>query len=403
MIFIAIAVLFISGLLLPFSVAQENEQNNKPFCNGKYKGKKPTTEELKKVLADHRKWIEAGKKESDERRANLCGANLEGANLRKAELSDANISGAYLVQANLSEALLINANLSEANLWKANLSRTILANANLVKAFLHEANTKKTVLSGAHLSEAQLWKTDLSEAELDYADLKYVLFDLKSGTLPEFNTIVFSKNLHLMQYDESPRSLLELREAFKKAGLRQQEREITYAIEHTKRQHLMWGHEKLVENTFKNFIEGLFIFIFFELTCGYGLYSGRPLWIMFFLIFVFAVPYFIVLTKKQKRAGIWEIWPQDRVIKNEGSKKPLRLQARGLRTIRIAIYFSLLSAFHLGWRDLNVGTWISRIQAHEYTLRATGWARTVSGIQSLISIYMLALAVLTYFGRPFEG
>lgn len=37
----------------------------------------------------------------------------------------------------------------------------------------------------------------------------------------------------------------------------------------------------------------------------------------------------------------------------------------------------------------------------EYDLKAVGWARTVSGFQSLLSVYMLALWVLTYFGRPF--
>ena len=56
----------------------------------------------------------------------------------------------------------------------------------------------------------------------------------------------------------------------------------------------------------------------------------------------------------------------------------------------------------LGWRELNVGTWIARVQSREYVLRATGWVRTVSGIQSLLSVYLLALWVLTYFGRPFE-
>lgn len=67
-----------------------------------------------------------------------------------------------------------------------------------------------------------------------------------------------------------------------------------------------------------------------------------------------------------------------------------------------ALRFSVLSVFHIGWRDLKVGTWIARMQPREYTLRATGWVRTVSGIQSLISVYMIALWALTYFGRPFE-
>ena len=45
----------------------------------------------------------------------------------------------------------------------------------------------------------------------------------------------------------------------------------------------------------------------------------------------------------------------------------------------LAFYFSLLSAFNIGWRELNVGTWITRIQKREYTLRATGWVRMISG------------------------
>jgi hypothetical protein len=45
---------------------------------------------------------------------------------------------------------------------------------------------------------------------------------------------------------------------------------------------------------------------------------------------------------------------------------------------------------------------MARMQPREYTLRATGWVRMVSGIQSLLSVYLLALWVPTYFGRPFE-
>ena len=78
------------------------------------------------------------------------------------------------------------------------------------------------------------------------------------------------------------------------------------------------------------------------------------------------------------------------------------LQSSTLAALGRAAYFSLLSAFHIGWHDLNVGTWIARIQPQEYTLRATGWVRVVSGIQSLLSVYLLAMWALTYFGRPFQ-
>jgi hypothetical protein len=82
-----------------------------------------------------------------------------------------------------------------------------------------------------------------------------------------------------------------------------------------------------------------------------------------------------------------------------------RLKMRMSRLIRAfgyGLYFSLISAFTIGWRDLNVGNWISRIQRREYILKSTRWVRTLSGLQSIASAYLLALAVLCYFGRPFE-
>jgi hypothetical protein len=105
-----------------------------------------------------------------------------------------------------------------------------------------------------------------------------------------------------------------------------------------------------------------------------------------------------------KKDGIRKVWIEDRVRSDLGKdepSKPLDCKS-GYQIWGYGFYFSLLSAFNIGWRELNVGNWIARIQPREYTLRATGWARTVSGIQSLISVFLLALSVLTYFGRPFD-
>ena len=48
------------------------------------------------------------------------------------------------------------------------------------------------------------------------------------------------------------------------------------------------------------------------------------------------------------------------------------------------------------------GEWIARLQTPEYALKATGWVRAVSALQLVISVYLVPLWVLTYFGRPFE-
>jgi hypothetical protein len=103
----------------------------------------------------------------------------------------------------------------------------------------------------------------------------------------------------------------------------------------------------------------------------------------------------------------------DRLASRSGKKKAVLLRPPMAKTwwerlagefhmLRTGLYFSLLSAFNIGWREVNVGAWMARLQPREYTLRATGWVRTVAGLQSLLSVYLLALWVLTYFGRPFE-
>ncbi len=81
---------------------------------------------------------------------------------------------------------------------------------------------------------------------------------------------------------------------------------------------------------------------------------------------------------------------------------PLGLLRRELHLLRAATCFSLLSAFNVGFREFNIGHGLRLLMKREYDIRALGWARTLAGIQSLISVYLVALWLLTYFGRPFE-
>jgi hypothetical protein len=233
-----------------------------------------------------------------------------------------------------------------------------------------------------------------------------------------------------MIFSRSPAALIALREAFKKAGLRTQERQLTYAIEFTRRRKA-WDASWPIPGgadtrpplaRFWGRLESGFKLVAFEWPSAYGLSYGRPLKILGGCIGVGALVYMVALFTARDRAGLWVTWPAELVYQEEGAKEAARvtttfffprLQAqaagrwwgvllRGVSVPLIGLYFSLLSAFSLGWRELNVGTWIARVQPREYVLRATGWVRTVAGLQSLPSVYLLALWALTYFGRPFE-
>lgn len=360
---------------------------------GKYKdGGRPTDDALTKIFTDHAAWRKDPEARAQQR-ANLCGADLHGARLTGLDLSGAKLAAASLMNADLGAADLTASDMSFASLRAANLAHAHLVGTNL---------------TAADLSNADLTGADLTGTSLPRANLAFTIFEPKPGALPKIPDLALAKNLFQMTFNVSPHALVALRDAFKKHGMRQQEREITYALKHTERLR-RWRGGGLTGK-----IESAFNFVLFELTSRYGMSPGRPLWIVGVLTLLFSIPYMMAL-QSGGRSGIWAIRPPDSVHKGRKGSKPVWVTvnfASGasvgqfvlcwLRVIRVGIYFSLLSTFRIGWRDLNLGNWISRIQSREYILRATGWVRTVSGIQSLISVYLFALWVVTYFGRPFE-
>jgi uncharacterized protein YjbI with pentapeptide repeats len=400
--------------------------------------------DLEKILQEHMKWhedllseknvlqervYETAKNELENHRAFLDGADLRHAHLGKAMLKGAYLSGtdltfAYLHEADLSETDLRGANLLAAQLVEANLSEANLAEASLKHAELRHAELRFSDLSRADLRGADLRLADLSGASLSFADLREADLrqaylsgaDLSSADLREAN--LRGTNLRNARLEgvnlKSAIGLPELRDSFRKAGFRDNERLVTYHIKL-----IQW--EKSGLGGFLDRIESLFNLIFFELTCQYGMKHGGPLIILGFLIVYFASFYTFALRSGNQKTGIWLILSKESVSKTAIYERPFKLTtkfpARSLpigflnkirlkifcwcRIVRIGIYFSLLSAVSIGWREINTSYWITRLQRRDYTLKANGWVRTLAGIQSLLSIYLMLLWALTTFGRPF--
>ncbi len=201
--------------------------------------------------------------------------------------------------------------------------------------------------------------------------------------------------------------LVELRLLFKKAELRELEREATFAIERSRT-----GDALVVrERTLAGLAEAVFRTVAYNLTTAYGLHPSRAL-LMMIVAGVLLTPVYLVAlaaprTGRERLAGIYRIWPSDRIQvaaggpQLTGSPQVERLRPGAPRSLAWAAYFSLLSACHIGFREINAGKWIASVQARDYDLRPAGWVRTVSGLQALLSLYLLAIWVLTYFGRPF--
>jgi hypothetical protein len=308
--------------------------------------------------------------------AKLAGANLRGANLKAATLTNADLNGARLNGANLEGASLVGAKLNaiETNGNKGQgvgLERTLLKGANL---------------TNAEMKGAIFLATDLQDAKFFYVDLEGAVFE--PASLPDIESMSDVANLASVTYEHNPAALIQLRKAFKKAGLQDHQKEITYALMHRGR-------------FATSSIENMLRYMLFELTSEWGLSPLRPFWLMLFLIIPFAIFYASAIINPSGSAGIWQVWDKERIRQDIGTATPLQLDKSNSNVIADALYFSFISAFSIGWREIDIGTWIGRLNPNEYTLRATGWLRSLSGFQSLVSIFLLGLAVLCYFGDPF--
>ena len=142
--------------------------------------RKITAEELKDILAKHKKWLydEKGGERADLSETDLRSGYLANVNLQYADLSHVNLRHTYLSQVDLRNANLQGANLRHAYLYKARLQNANLHGADLYYANLTRAMLQESDLSNADLSYADLWQGDLSGANLQNTKLlKTILGD----------------------------------------------------------------------------------------------------------------------------------------------------------------------------------------------------------------------------------
>jgi Pentapeptide repeats (8 copies) len=440
-------------------------QTAEPVCTGEFKGGvKPSPTELADILQKHSEWLKDGARDlynpiffpnspierrlrNDPRRANLCGANLtsaslhsamlRGANLKGADLDGMDLAGAHFEAANLREVSLVRANLRgaifvdtdlsgvnlsgadlsggvllSANLTRSQVSGANLTNADLIDAALSNADLEQARLTGAQMTTADLTDANLEDAvllnaKLNLSNLSGAYLDLDLDSVPKATDIYDARNLSLVRFHDDPGTLVKLRREFRDLGLRTQEAELTCAIRRSELSRTV-ARNGSKGRYLHSWPERYFNLVFFDWTCQYGMSPGRPLGIMVLVTAICSIFYLFAQVDAGPDAGIWAVWDEKRIKQNEGSKEPQQLtygfpdNRWEMGFLWLAIYFSLLSALRIGWSGLNFGTWLTRIQRREYTLQATGWVRVVSGVQSLISVYLIALAILSYFGTPFE-
>jgi hypothetical protein len=401
---------------------------------------------------------------SDFTNAVLDYADFSNASLDFTDFSNASLDGATFTNTHLRSTHFWKAHLGEATLTGADLGISAQC-TDLSEADLHQAHLNHAILTGAFLQGTDLTNADVTAAVLNYVfyepsqppttstlaravglwTLRWEQTDFdelaKAGnpTFPErwlmflaarhqepgtdrrlwgdiglFLSEMFGNFEHLpkdavaspslmgnltpSQQDLYP--LLDLRRSLSKAGYQDTELEVNLA--------------------YHRHIQSTLGMIVFDWTCEYGAAPFRPLYIALALAFL-AIPLYWIgfryrlgtLLIRTEIHGNGEI---ETPITVRPSTAPAASLHKGWRAVvlishnlreelcllKSATFFSLISVVDLGFDGLDFGRWVRMLFWRDYDLKAQGWLRTVSGVQSLIGLGLLALSLLSFFGHPFN-
>ena len=365
-----------------------------------------TREDLDEILLAHRRFknnrFGSFTEKADLSGANLSGANLSGANLSEANLSEADLSEADLSEANLRQAMLYSAHLSGAILWYADLREANLVEAELVSARLIGTYLFEADLSGADLRGANLRGVKLGGRS---SNLRHAIFEPISNPLPA--GMATTSGLELVTYATNSGPLSEMRKSFRDLGFRDEERKLTFALRSKAAGDLLRICRLGIDDENHPYDRAgalgranacgfyLLNWVGFDLTSQYGMTPGRPpligafLWAAFSLLYATFIhhpgPSGLYVVLKRPRRGYEQTQGAQivpRVLRPRRGRGRSRYLffwlSRELRVLRAAMMFSLMSAFNIGFREVNFGRWMRLLMTREYDIKPVGWARPVS-------------------------
>jgi uncharacterized protein YjbI with pentapeptide repeats len=396
--------------------------------------------------------------------AKLSGADFTDAHLKKADFSYAHlelINGICPIAGytDFSEATLEQANFQRANLTCAyfggenieDTSGADLRGADFVGSILTRVDFTYANLAGASLKDATL-----SGADLGHADLEHVIYEPHVG--PDAAEIGTARHIAALTYADDPGPITSLRNSLRDAGFSSEEREANEAIHRHKptrpleppaKKRPDQDQEEPVDAAWNELVYvgqmlgyslDQFLYwtqqVLFDWPCGWGADPVRPLAIILVLALICSPIYWIGMHLNLRKSGLFLVTTGERIPTRDTRERVFRIrvdtagyfapnaealrrqtfktyrlarrQARRrllkheFRAMRTGLLFSLMSVLNIGFDGFNGGLWIRMLQRREYDIRARGWMRTVSGVQSLLGVGLLALAVISYFGHPFE-
>jgi uncharacterized protein YjbI with pentapeptide repeats len=319
-------------------------------------------------------------------KAKLTGMCLSGADFADAKLDTANLDSCDLAKASMLRASLRNVSLQGGKLDSADftgacLKDAVLTNATLVGTVLDSAEMTGVLLKGAVMKD-----TNLSGTNLSGADLSGVLFEPKS--FPSSALIGYAKHLALVKYTVDSAPIANLKKQLYEDGFRTASKQVNAALRRK--------DENILEK------------IFFDWTCEYGSNYWKPLILLLkgfggFCVIYFALIALRVLQAYDSKPYLYLI-TDAKGLRKENEESPIlwRKSQNRLAMFWISFLFSIERTFRLGFKDFSPNHWLKMIMPPDFDIKSRGWVRFISTVQSIFSVYMIVLFLVSYFGRLFD-
>lgn len=315
-------------------------------------------------------------------------AIIENTVFNNLDLKATEIKGDYF-----GKAILNNCNLNYSRISGKLYNLSNFTETNLRNIVFISTNLQYTDFSFRDISNSKFDNADLTAAKFDKTNLKNVVYETQLHPNPR--DIAYARNLENLKYERTSYYLFELKRLLKEFGFIKAEKKVNCAI--------------------KRHDSALWEFLIFDVFCEYGSNYFRPLLIDLVLWFLFSILYAKKISSstaamKGKRNGFYmrkqehrlQPWDEGDFFVNMISFGPKPRLKMKFKSFCYGMLISLMSATRVGFREVNISNWLRMIFPFELDIKAQGWPRVVTGIQSVISVYLIALSLLSYFGRPFD-
>jgi len=231
------------------------------------------------------------------------------------------------------------------------------------------------------------------------SNLGSAIFEPRGLSDYSMSTLAVAKSLRNLQYFSTADELTTLRKYFREHQHRQKEREITCALERQ--------NQPLIER------------LLFDWLFEYGSNLARPFKIVFCYIFPICFAfYFLVFRFRIARGVLVTVTLEDDTSHESKTIRkriaPYDITAHGrlsyvrawlwreFKIVCVTVFYTLLNTFNLGFRDFDFGRWLRLILPWKVDFQSVGLVKTISGLQAIFSILLMAFGLLFYFGRFFD-